>query len=652
MCGIAGIVEFGAGRPEAGLRAVALRMARALQHRGPDEEGVWTDPPAGVALSHRRLSILDLSENGRQPMVSACGRHVITFNGEIYNYCLLREELGRLGCRFRGTSDTEVLLAAIAEWGVERTLGRLDGMFAFAVWDRTERKLVLARDRFGEKPLYYAAAGHRFIFGSELKALAACPDFPDAIDRSSVALLLRFGCVPAPYTIYRDVCKLLPGTWMIVEAGKASAGTPRPYWSARDTAIAAMAGAWNGGEQETLDELDARLRTTVQSRMVSDVPLGALLSGGIDSTAVVAVMQAVSTRPVKTFTIGFREGRFNEAYHAQKVARHLGTEHTEMLITPETALAVIPKLPHIYDEPFADSSQLPTLLVSELARRHVTVALSGDGGDEIFGGYLRYQWGRSIWAAAERIPLSVRRVLGHLAESAGSETGLMRWLPMWGTFHARHRLHHLGQVIPVETQDELYLRLVSFWTSPENVVLQSESRLSPSIANAPFSDIRERMMLLDTMNYLPDDILVKLDRASMAFSLETRVPFLSADLFRFAWSLPARYRFQGKSGKWILRRLLTRYVPQRLIDRPKMGFAVPIDEWLRGPLREWAASLLDSRRLGEERILNPAPVQQKWEAHLAGGHNGHRYLWTVLMFQAWLEQARRDRTEAAARQTT
>ncbi len=648
MCGIAGFVEFDAGRPDEWLRAVALRMARALAHRGPDEEGVWTDAAAGVALSHRRLSIIDLSDKARQPMVSACGRYVITFNGEIYNYLHLRERLSAAGCRFRGASDTEVLLSAVVEWGVERTLACLDGMFAFAIWDCLDRRLTLARDRFGEKPLYYAASGRRFVFGSELKALVAGPEFSGGIDHSSVRLLLRFGCVPAPYTIYRNVCKLLPGSWMTVEAG-AAAG-PRVYWSARETALAAIADAWKGNEEETLDALDQRLRTTVRSRMVSDVPLGALLSGGIDSTTIVAVMQAVSPRPVRTFTISFREGRFNEAGHAQKVARHLGTEHTEMLVTPEAALAVIPRLPHIYDEPFADSSQLPTLLVSELARRHVTVALSGDGGDEIFGGYLRYQWGHTLWAAAQRIPLSLRRLLGRMAESAGSDEGPMRWLPFRDPFHVRHRLHHLGQVIPVETQDDLYLRLVSFWTSPEHVVPHSESRLASLMPDSPFTGIRERMMLLDTMNYLPDDILVKLDRASMAVSLETRVPFLSADLFRFAWSLPVRYRFRGKNGKWILRRLLTRYVPRQLVDRPKMGFAVPIDEWLRGPLREWASSLLDSRRLAEEGILEPAPVRQKWEAHLAGGHNGHRYLWTVLMFQAWREQARRDRIESMARE--
>ncbi len=641
MCGIAGFLG-NPGQPEDLARSIRT-MSDSLRHRGPDDGGVWEDAPSGVALGHRRLSIVDLSAEGHQPMISACGRYVLTFNGEIYNHRALREEMLNLGCRFRGTSDTEVMLAAIARWGVRRSVEQFNGMFAFAVWDREERRLTLARDRAGEKPLYYARFSPMFLFGSELKALRSHPAFEAEVDRGSLALYLRYGYVPAPYTIFRGVRKLAPGCLLTVRSGGVE--ETETYWSAREIAERGVADPFRGTEADAAAGLDSLLGDAVRMRMAADVPLGAFLSGGIDSSAVVALMQAASRRPVRTFTIGFHESHYNEAEKAKMVARHLGTEHTELYITPGEALALIPRLPAIYDEPFADSSQVPTCLVAELARRHVTVSLSGDGGDELFGGYTRYLWGSDIWRRTGSLQPGVRRLLAR-ALTTSAQIGEKfspnrRWV---------HRAFKLAEMVPAGRRESLYHSLVSQWKDPAGVVLGAAEPATPLTdpdAAVEFGDFAQRMMYYDTVTYLPDDILVKMDRATMAVSLEARVPMLDHRLIEFAWRLPACMKIRQGQGKWILRQILYKYVPKRLVERPKMGFAVPIDEWLRGPLREWASDLLAEDRLRREGFFQAATVRQKWSQHLAGSRNWQHDLWTVLMFQAWLEGAGKPVSPAA-----
>ncbi|HEX6911939.1 MAG TPA: asparagine synthase (glutamine-hydrolyzing) [Longimicrobium sp.] len=658
MCGFAGFVALGRDRTEEWLTATVRGMAGALRHRGPDDAGEWTDPQAGVALGFRRLSIIDLSPAGHQPMVSASGRYVVTFNGEAYNFQAVRRELQQAGRApaFRGHSDTEVLLAAVEAWGLEAALTRLVGMFGFALWDRQQRRLHLVRDRLGVKPLYYGRAGSHFLWGSELKALRRHPAFDAPIDRGSVADLMRFSYVPAPHTIYAGVHKLLPGTVLTLDTETGETRT-RAYWSARAAAEAGLADPFRGTPAEAADALDALLRDAVGLRMVADVPLGVFLSGGIDSSTVVALMQAQSPRPVKTFSIGFHEQGYNEAAHAREVARHLGTEHTEMYATPEQALAVIPLLPRLYDEPFADSSQIPTYLVSELARRDVTVALSGDGGDELFAGYNRYVWGRGIWNRMRRVPRPARRAaaagLRALSPDAWDRVfgALGPVLP--GALRQRmpgDRLHKLAGVLGVGSPDEMYRRLVSVWNEADGVVLGADSR-PPAYADdgraAPLDDFTLRMMQLDLVTYLPDDILVKVDRASMGVSLEAREPLLDHRLVEFAWRLPLGMKMEGVQGKRVLRDVLYRYVPSELIERPKMGFGIPIDGWLRGPLRGWAEDLLDEGRLRREGFLDPARVRGVWREHLSGRRNHQYALWNVLMFQAWHEAQRAEAAEPA-----
>ncbi|MBL0225532.1 MAG: asparagine synthase (glutamine-hydrolyzing) [Geobacteraceae bacterium] len=652
MCGIAGFIDFKRQTGLDSMQETVRRMSDALIHRGPDDGGVWCDAATGVALGHRRLAIIDLSPAGHQPMLSAGGRYVLVFNGEVYNHREIRRELDRLASPpvpWRGHSDTEVMLAAFEAWGVEGSVKRFTGMFAFALLDRKERRLHLVRDRLGEKPLYYGWSGKTFLFGSELKALRAYSGFNNEINRDAIALYLRHNCIPAPHSIYRGVFKLLPGTVLTIDCtGEPGPGAiPRPYWQARAVAEAGVAAPFPGSEKDAVAQLDGVLREAVNLQMTADVPLGAFLSGGIDSSTIVALMQAQSPRPVKTFTIGFQEQRYNEAEHARAVARQLGTEHTELYVTPADALAVIPRLPSLYDEPFSDSSQIPTFLVARMTRTHVTVSLSGDGGDELFAGYTRHYLGRDIWRKAELLPGGVRRLLGGslLAVSPDRWNSVYRFLapslpsrfqvPVPG-----HSIHKLAEIISARSPEEMYYRLVSHWMEPAAVVRGAEEPLTVVTDAAQWpslDDFAQKMMYLDTMTYLPDDILVKVDRAAMGVSLETRIPFLDHRVVEFAWRLPLSMKIRDGQGKWILRQVLDRYLPRELYDRPKGGFGVPIDAWLRGPLREWAEALLDERRLRSEGFLNPEPIRRKWEQHLSGDRNWHYHLWDVLMFQAWLD---------------
>jgi asparagine synthase (glutamine-hydrolysing) len=626
-------------------------MAEQLVHRGPDDSGAWVDPQAGLALGFRRLAILDLTPEGHQPMLSACGRHVIVFNGEVYSFNELREELEPKGCKFRGHSDTEVMLAAISEWGLEAAVKKFVGMFAFALWDRRERALHLVRDRLGIKPLYYGWVGKTFLFGSELKALRAHPDFVPEINRDALALQMRHDYIPQPYSIYKGIYKLPPGCILTVnsnQSGAAKQATPRRYWSAKEVAEQGIANPFKGSEREAIEQLDALLREAVRLRMVADVPLGAFLSGGIDSSTVVALMQAQSSRPVKTFTIGFYEDSYNEARQAKAVAAHLGTDHTELYVTPDETMAVIPKLPTLYDEPFSDSSQIPTYLISALARRHVTVSLSGDGGDELFGGYDRYFVGYAAWQKVGWLPYSFRRLLARIIAAGRVET-YNKWLAWLSPLFSRYgrpkpvgqKVHRLAQVLAFESPEALYHQLLSHWQQPEEIVLGAEepaTALTDSTQWASLPGLFQRMMFFDLITYLPDDILTKVDRASMGVSLEARVPLIDHRVVEFAARMPLSMKIRGGQGKWLLRQVLYQYVPKALIERPKMGFGVPIDSWLRGPLREWAEGLLDAQRLRREGYFCPEPIRQLWREHLSGVRNWDYYLWDILMFQAWSEE--------------
>jgi asparagine synthase (glutamine-hydrolysing) len=635
MCGLAG---FWAGRRGDGdLTNIALEMARAIAHRGPDDAGVWVDPDTGLGLSHRRLSILDLSSAGHQPMASASGRWVVVYNGEIYNHLQLRRDLGAVEGDWRGHSDTETLLRCLEVWGLEATLKRCVGMFAFAAWDRVERNLWLARDRAGEKPLYYGLQGDTFLFGSELKALAAHPDFRGEVDRGALALMVRHNYVPSPYSIYRGIMKLPAGSYVRVREGRPEA--PTKYWSLPDVAVSGARDPFRGGDAEAIAALESQLSAAVGRQMISDVPLGALLSGGVDSTLVVAMMQAQSRIPVRTFTIGFGDEAYDEAAHARAVAAHIGTEHNELRVHPQDALDIVPSIPDIYDEPFADSSQLPTFLVARMARASVKVALSGDGGDEFFGGYNRYFLGPSVWRRVSWMPHPMRRALGAALAGLPAEAA-NRALSMLPVVLPGDKLNKLGQRLgQIRDMDDMYVSLVSEWNEtpcfvlgvdglPDTLLQRRESWPDPG-------DPASRLMAMDALTYLPDDILVKVDRASMAVSLETRAPFLDRDVMEFAWRLPVGMKIRDGRGKWILRELLDRHVPRALVDRPKMGFGIPLDQWLRGPLREWADSLLDEKRLTAEGFFDPKPIMKAWRRHLEGASYGYR-LWSVLMFQAWL----------------
>jgi asparagine synthase (glutamine-hydrolysing) len=620
-------------------------MARSITTRGPDDAGVWEDEGAGLVLAHRRLSILDLSSAGHQPMHSPCGRYALVYNGETYNHQELREELEDVDGAFdwRGHSDTETLLAAVCHWGLQGALERLNGMFAFALWDAKESTLFLARDRMGEKPLYYGRSGKSFLFGSELKALAAHPEWSGEVDRNALALYMRHNYVPTPWSIYRGIAKLPPAHFVAIREGGSTVDEPQCYWNLAQVAEKGVSGFTEDSETLT-DELEKLLRDAVSRRMAADVPLGAFLSGGYDSTTIAALMQAQSRRPIKTFTIGFHEEGYNEAVHARAVAEHLGTDHTELYVTPEQAMSVIPKLPMIYDEPFSDSSQIPTYLVSQLARKDVTVSLSGDGGDELFYGYGRYFKTEQIWGKLSRIPLPLRRLTAAAMVKAPGNVleSVMQLLPQkYRIKHLADRLPKIAEILGHQTGEAFYKEMVSHSKDPGKLVLgatEPETILSRSDRLPNLPGLQERMMYLDSMTYLPDDILTKVDRASMAVSLEARVPLLDHRLVEFAWQVPTEYKYRYGQGKWLLRQVLYRYVPPELMDRPKMGFGVPIEQWLRGPLREWAEELLNEERLRKDGFFDPGPIRTMWEEHVSGKRRWHYYLWDVLMFQAWLDE--------------
>jgi asparagine synthase (glutamine-hydrolysing) len=626
-----------------------MSMADTIAHRGPDDSGAWVDEDAGIALAFRRLAIVDLSPAGHQPMVSADGRYVIIFNGEIYNYLDLRRELAADGVAFRSSSDTEVILFAAMKWGATEMLERLWGMFAMALWDRQARRLMLARDRLGKKPLYYGVQDGVLLFGSELKALRRHPAFKAEIDREALTAYARFGYVPSPKSIYAGIHKVPAGASVVFRApGEAS---PAPYWRATDAVRNGVAHRLEAlSDDEAVEQLDRLLRDAVARRMIADVPLGAFLSGGIDSSAVVALMQAQSQRPVRTFTMGFDVNGYDEAAAAKAVAGHLGTDHTELYVTPRETLDVVPRLPQLYDEPFADSSQIPTFLVSQLARQHVTVALSGDGGDETFGGYTRYKWADSIWGGLKRVPRPVRA----LAAAGVSRVSPAQWNRLYDSVewalpararqsHPADKLYKFAALCDGESADDVYLRLVSHWKEPLELVMNGREAADPlgfAVVRDTAPDFVERMMLLDLVTYLPDDILVKVDRATMGISLESRAPLLDHRVIEWAWRLPMRFKVRDGRGKWILRQVLYRYVPRELVERPKMGFGVPVGPWLRTDLREWAEDLLAPDRLRREGYFNPDRVSEVWRAHQDGARNAEYPLWVVLMFQAWLAAVR------------
>jgi asparagine synthase (glutamine-hydrolysing) len=623
-----------------------IKMGDTITHRGPNDSGIWSDAETGIGFAHRRLSIVDLSPAGHQPMVSASGRYVIAFNGEIYNHLALRSELeaSKNAPNWRGHSDTETLLASFDAWGIEDAIKKAIGMFAFAVWDKQNRTLTLIRDRLGEKPLYYGWQGNDFLFGSELKAIKVHPSFQGKIDQGSLTLLMRHNCIPAPYSIYHNIKKLSPGSLLTISLQNRDAQAVQ-YWDARQVVTNGLANPFIGSPEDSVNALDKLLGHAVGQQMMADVPIGAFLSGGIDSSTIVALMQAQSSRPVHTFTIGFNEAEYNEAEYAKKVAKHLGTDHTELYVSEQEALDVIVKLPSLYCEPFSDSSQIPTFLVSHMARQHVTVSLSGDAGDELFGGYNRYVRGDRLWGRISKFQPNLRSALARLLTGLPIQTWnrildpLQFILPTdLAKANLGAKLHKAATVINSKSSAELYRLLVSHWTDLDNLVLggtELGTILTDTLLQPKTDRFVHQMMALDMVTYLPDDILVKVDRAAMGVSLETRVPLLDHRVVEFAWSLPLNYKLHNGIGKWPLREVLYKYVPKELFERPKKGFSVPIDKWLRGPLRDWAEDLLSESRLRQEGYFNPLPIRQKWDEHLSGKVNWQYHLWNVLMFQAW-----------------
>ncbi len=652
MCGLTGILNLGPGQDS--LEPVLKRMADAIRHRGPDDQGIWEDSHAGMGLAHRRLSILDLSPQGHQPMISASERYVIAFNGEVYNFNDLRRELDALWentesgmrARWRGHSDTEVMLAAIEQWGIANAVKKFIGMFAFALWDRKEQELSLVRDRLGIKPMYYGWQGDSFLFGSELKALKKHPEFRREINPDSVALLMRYKYIPAPHAIYKGINKLLPGHILTLKKSNPHA-TPQsvPYWSMLEVAEAGVTHPLVESEEDVIAQLDSILRDAVKLRMISDVPLGAFLSGGIDSTMIVAMMQAQSNEPVKTFSIGFNEEGFDEAPYAKKIAEYLGTDHTELYVTAEQGMGVIPRLPTLYDEPFSDPSQIPTFMVSELARKKVTVSLSGDGGDELFGGYNRYIKGRDLWKKISWMPKPGRQLLATSISAIPSrvyDRGLSWMKPILARFGRAgdmgHKMHLLSDVLSAKSPEALYLHLISHWTDPVSLVkgaVEPSTPFSNGCHWGKLTDFTQRMIFLDTIGYLPGDILTKVDRASMGVSLEARIPMLDHRVVEYAWRIPQEMKLIEGESKALLKKVLYKYVPKEMMERPKKGFSVPIADWLIGPLRGWAEDLLDERKLEEEGHFNPEPIRRIWGEHLSKKLNWEFRLWDVLMFQAW-----------------
>ena len=653
MCGLTGFITKSKRFLKIEIDQILSNMNATNIHRGPDSQGLWSDPNSGVWLGHQRLAVIDLTSVGHQPMKSASNRYVIIFNGEIYNHLYLRRaiETARKAPKWRGHSDTETLLAAFDAWGIKSTLKKVNGMFAFAVWDKQKAILNLARDRLGEKPLYYGWQGTDdnavFLFSSELQALRKHPIFEPKIDRSSLSLQLRYNYIPSPYSIYEGIKKLPPGSLLEVSLKQRKPKVWK-YWSGAEAAQSGSRNIFIGSNVKAIDLLEKLLKDAVNKQMTSDVPLGAFLSGGVDSSTIVALMQSQSKNPVKTFTIGFDDKDYNEAVYSKSVAKHLGTDHSELYVTPEQARNVIPNLADIYDEPFSDASQIPTFLLAQLARQHVKVALSGDGGDELFCGYNRYKITENLWKRIEILPIHMRKFLGLALTSVSPNkwNKLVSILSSVMSLSTRftnlgEKLHKGAGVITSNSVDDLYLGLVSHWQNPEAVVINGDEPPTLLTQNIPtFSGLNDiqRMMALDMLTYLPDDILTKVDRAAMSVSLETRIPFLDHRVVEFAWTLPQSMKLREGQTKWILRQVLYRHIPRSLIERPKMGFEVPIANWLRGPLREWAESLLNESRLNQEGFFYSKPIRQKWAQHLSGQRNWQYHLWSILMFQAWLEK--------------
>ena len=634
MCGIAGLLTINGALRDSDPAATALRMVRALPHRGPDGNASWGDPDSGIGLGHGRLAIIDLTPTGVQPMHSANARYVITFNGEVYNFSELRRELETRGHRFQSTSDTEVMLAACVEWGPEAAISRFVGMFAFALFDRQARTLRLVRDRLGVKPLYWTIAGGMLLFGSELRALMVHPAFRRDVDPDAISAVVQYSYVPAPGTVFRGVHKLPPGSILTIQAGR----EPQiaRYWSIADVVARGVSPI---GEKDAIDRLDALMRDSVRLRLISDVPIGAFLSGGVDSSAVVALMQSTSDRPVRTFTIGFQDGAYNEAPFAREVARYLGTDHTEVTLDPHAALDLVGNVADWFDEPFADSSQLPTYLVARMTRQHVTVALSGDGGDELFAGYPKYASLDRIWRYAGALPYAARSVLGR-ALGAMPEALLHKAASLVLDAGRAERIgeksRRLGEALSAATADEAALAIAKVGFDARQFV--NGASQSPAFASAPLSalpDLISRMQVRDIQTYLPDDILTKVDRCSMAVSLEAREPLLDHRLVEFVWSLPLAIRRGDGRPKALLRAVLDRYLPASMTTRPKRGFSIPLGDWLRGPLREWADGLLTPAKLTDHGLFRPDRVQAIWQRHVAGAEQNATGLWNILMVQAW-----------------
>jgi len=644
MCGLVGFIDQTRQGDTEYFYQIVQRMSETLKRRGPDDDGCWVDTDAGIALGHRRLSIIDLSPNGRQPMMSHDGRYILSYNGEVYNFRELRERLEAENVIFNGSSDTEVVVEACAHWGPYLAIERLNGMFAFALWDRKERQLLLARDHIGIKPIYWGNFGDLLIFGSELKALRAHPGWKPKIDRQALSSYLRHFYIPSPISIFEGIYKLPPGhilTWQFGKQPKIFC-----YWNIRDVAESGQRNPYDGTSRDALENLDLLLKDSIKHQMYSDVPLGAFLSGGIDSSAVVALMQSQSSRPVRTFSIGFSDQEFDEAPQARAIAAHLGTDHTEYYAEPKDAMDLIPKLHDYYDEPFADSSQLPTCLVSRMARQDVTVSLSGDGGDELFAGYRHYQTCSKIWRYLSMVPTPARTLAAHilcrLPISCAGVVGTM-FPGEFGRQIKKGQSGRIGQLLRADGPDDLYRRVISQWIEPEQLVegaIEFKGKIWDKTASTAISDFIARMQYYDAVQYLPDDILTKVDRASMAVSLETRLPLLDYRVFEFAWSLPMTMKLGAGGEKWILRELLSQYLPLAFFERPKRGFAVPIGNWLRGELREWAEDLLDEYRLRADGFFDPAPILIAWRAHISGQADFSYMIWTILMFQQWLHKTR------------